>query len=219
MTASLGAVVLALSCLIPEASASPEGGPRRRDFEDQVRCRFILEELCSRLTAGDRAGAAAFMIGTGPRDLGSLPDDRGLVASCRPVLPESGRDKAKLKMVLGYASGPPQEVGLRFAALGRRECGFVSELQVAGRRPRENDGPADGSAVQWIEHSDGSVDMAEGGEVRWRSKADPISRLKPERDDSPRAAYIRRVLEQIDAERERREAGKDPLNRPLIQKE
>ena len=219
MTASLGAVVLALSCLIPAASASSEDGPRRRGFEDRVRCRFILEELCSRLTAGDRAGAAAFMIGTGPRDLGSLPDDRGLVASCRPVLPESGRDKAKLKMVLGYASGPPQEVGLRFAALGRRECGFVSALQVAGRRPREDDGPADGGAVQWVEHSDGSVDMAEGGEVRWRSKADPISRLKPEKDDSPRAAYIRKVLGEIRAERERLEAERDLLSRPLIQKE
>lgn len=209
MTASLGAVVLALSCLVPAASASSEDGPRRRGFEDQVRCRFILDEVCARLQAGDRPGASAFVIQSPLGDFASLPLDQGAILSCRRVKTfrlMSAKRKAPLaSLLLSYGSKSTQEVALSFDSLGPWTCGFISEVQIGPRRFMKDGKAFLDFSIQW----DGSED---GGD-------DALAGRRPEEDDSPRSAYVEKVLKGIRAERERREAEKDPLARPLIQKE
>lgn len=209
MTPSLGAVVLALSCLIPAASASPEGGPRRRDFEDQVRCRFILDEVCARIQAGDRPGASAFVIQSPSGDFEFLPLDQGDILSCRRVktsrLMSAKKKEPLTSLLLSYGSKSTQEVALSFGRLGPWTCGFISEVRIGPRRFLKDGKAFLDFSIQW----DGSED---GGD-------DALAGRRPEEDDSPRAAYVEKVLKSIRAERERREGEKDPLARPLIQKE
>jgi len=194
-----------------------------RDFEDLVRCRFIVEEVCARLQADDRAGAAAFIGSDSAADFASLPGDQGRIRSCRRIRPSKLLGTASLRpqmsLLLGYESKSSQEVGLRFGALGRWTCGLIAAIDIGPRRFQKDGQDYYDFSIQSSWGADGSLEWVEGGQAGPKSKKDKLAGLQPERDDSPRAAYLARVLEEIRAERKLRGAARDPLDRPLIQKE
>ncbi|MCX5795772.1 MAG: hypothetical protein NTY77_09785 [Elusimicrobia bacterium] len=214
-------LLLALPCVLQAAPVPARDGLKYRDFDDLVRCQFIIDEVCARLTAGDRKGAAAFMGIPGGPDFRDLPGNQGQVRSCRRIeIPAKGGKGPKLDvdsvLLLRYAAGSEQEVGLRFGKLERWTCGYISGMFASPSTFRKG-----GRLYYRYYISTRVVDQDEGGvgPVGPESGLELINRLKPERDDSPRSAYLQKVLEQVRAERERREAETDPLNRPLIQKE
>ena len=216
-----GILALTLSCALQAAPVQVRGSLKYQDFDDLVRCQFIIDEVCARLTAGDRRGASAFRGVPEADDFRDLPDNLGAIKSCRRIeTPAKGGKGPKLDvaavLLLRYAAGSEQEVGLRFGKLERWTCGYISEVLASPSTFRK-----DGRLYYRYYISTRVVDHDEGGvgPVGPESGLELIHRLKPEKDDSPRSAYLQKVLEQISAERERREAEKDPMNRPLIQKE
>jgi hypothetical protein len=196
--------------LLQAAPAPPPAGLTYRDFEDQVRCRFILEEVCARLINGDRKGASAFVGVPEVQDFRDLPDNQGAIKTCRGVLPAKKTTKGPGgTLLLSYASGGTQEVGLRFGVLGGRTCGYISALSAG--------------LIRFIK--DGKTYVSDFLSTRSfqadAEDSDVVARVRPEQDGAPpgpapREVYIGKVLEQIKAERERRQAEKDPLSQPLI---
>jgi hypothetical protein len=215
-------LALSLSGALQAAPVPVREGLKYRDFDDLVRCTFIMEAVCARLVAGDRKGASAFMGDPEAEDFRDLPDNLGAIKSCRRVSParaaKGSQSRSDMALLLGYGSGPTQEVGLRFGVLGDRSCGCIAALE-----PQPSRMTKDGKV--YVRYFLSTRQFQEGDDAaESESVTDIVERVRPEKDDSsrspaPREVYIGKVLEQVLAERERREAEKDPLNRPLIQKE
>ena len=135
--ARAAAVLAILLACVPRLAAGPGRPPAQpRDFDDLARCRFIIEEVCARLVAGERQEASAFLISR-DRDFGDLPDDLGAIRSCRR------KGASDMALLLVYESGSTQEVGLRFEVLAGRTCGFIAALRPAPSRSSK-DGKAKG---------------------------------------------------------------------------
>jgi hypothetical protein len=210
---------LTLACALQAAPAPARGGLKYRDFDDLARCSFVAEEICARLMVGDRKGASAFMGDPEAKDFRDLPDNLGAIKSCRRVRPsreaKGSRSRSDMALLLGYGFGSAQEVGLSFGVLGGRSCGYIAALDPAPSRMTK-----DGKVyVRYFIST-----RVDGDSAAAETVTDIVERVRPEKDDSarspgPREVYLGKVREEIDAERERRKAVDDPLNRPLIQKE
>ncbi|MBI5240827.1 MAG: hypothetical protein HY926_10175 [Elusimicrobia bacterium] len=174
-----------------------------------MRCRFILEDICSRLEGGDRQGASGFLLHPSRGSFDALPEDQGSIVSCRERGgPSPGRQERTL--LLRYASGFEQKARLGFSVLEDRTCGVITRLDV---RPRK---ASKAKAVFSAKESD----------IVRRVKPELAGAMRAASPESARAAYIDAVLMQIlqegirlTQERGEKKAAPDPLDRPLIQKE
>lgn len=210
---ALFACVALLCAARPASARSPF---KYVDFEDMVRCQFIIDEVCARLKADDLKGALAFMGAPESGDFRELPDDQGKVRSCRRVKPSPGLERPKegvdMTLLLGYASGKFHEVGLRFGRIAPWTCGYISEISLT-----PNMYVKDGR--RYYSFHIATLDEDAQDRTSIESRMDLIARVQPEKDDSPRSAYMEKVLAQIRAVRESGREEKDPLKRPLIEKD
>ncbi|HAH06239.1 MAG TPA: hypothetical protein DCM05_06880 [Elusimicrobia bacterium] len=189
-----------------ERPVSPE---EERAFapDDDVRLRFILEEVCLRLKNRDRKGASEFAI-LGREfapDFESLPGDQGDILACSV---QKSTAAAERMLLLRYANGSAQRVRLWFERLGAWRWGYIWSVDILERRFRKG-GKEFLDLSLSLESPDGvDLRLIQGGGPGPAGKVDAVAAARPEKDDSPRGAYLDRVLEQIRTEREKRKRAR-----------
>jgi hypothetical protein len=160
---------------LPLLAASPA--------EDFVRALAIGEEVCARFSHGDVRGPASFMVPEPEPTIFSKLELDPRPKDCSVTSKRLSEEDRALSLRLLHEDGATQDVTLEFEPLGGWRFGSIKAVKIAARKK-----PAPGKKPK----------------KSYVTGFEDAMRVQAEMDDSPRGTALRRIEDQVAAERKRR---------------